>query len=242
MSLLLIIKEVFPNTPREDINRFVDLESKLLNSGINTQNRLAGFISQIGHESGGFSKLEENLNYSAKRIMEVFPSKFDLATVKEYEYNPRKFASRSYANRMGNGPESSGDGYKYRGRGLIQLTGKNNYIQFGKSIGYDIESNPDYVSTPKGAIDSAIWYWNTNNCNAAADVRNNTLLTKKINGGNHGLSERIKLEALAWNKLKNYDKNISLDPMINEDHQTIAISPQKQPSLLDIFKKLFAKK
>lgn len=238
MNLLSVIKEVFPNTPRNLINRFTSLENDLIDNGIYTRARLSNFISQIGHESQGFSKLEENLNYSSKRMLEVFPSHFTKETASLYEYNPKKFASKVYANRMGNGPESSEEGWKYRGRGLIQLTGKNNYLAFGKSIGYDIENDPDYVSTPQGAVKSAIWYWKVNNCNDLADIRDVRSLTKRINGGHHGLEERNKLEILAYNKLENFQyATVSIEPVREEP-----IPPKKEETVIDFFRRIFTRR
>ncbi len=163
---------------------------------INTPLRLAHFLAQCGHESGGFRVTQENLNYSAKGLMGIFKKYFpDAGTAAAYERKPEKIANRVYANRMANGSEASGDGYKFRGRGYIQLTGRDNYTQFGKAIGEDIASNPDVVSS-KYALLSAAWFWSKNGLNKLADGGATdatvTSITKRVNGGTIGLPDRIK--------------------------------------------------
>lgn len=157
-----------------------------------TVNRVAGFIAQCAHESLDFTVTEENLNYSASRLNEVFPKYFARAgrEAREYHRNPEKIANVVYANRMDNGDEQSGDGWKFRGRGLIQLTGRHNYTEFGKSCGMTPEEVIDYVQTKKGAIHSACWYWDNRNINRAADADDLRWMTKLINGGTHGLQDR----------------------------------------------------
>jgi len=163
---------------------------------INTPLRLAHFLSQCGHESGGFKVVKENLNYSAKGLRSIFKKYFtDDATALLYERKPEKIANLVYASRMGNGDKASGDGYKFRGRGYIQLTGKDNYTAFGKAIGVDILANPDLVAT-KYPLLSAAWYWNSRKLNAVADQGATdavvTKATKLVNGGTIGLDDRIK--------------------------------------------------
>jgi putative chitinase len=163
---------------------------------INTPLRLAHFLAQCGHESGGFKATSENLNYSAKGLNGIFKKYFPtLESALPYERKPEKIANKVYANRMANGTESSGDGYKFRGRGYIQLTGKDNYTQFGKAIGEDILSNPDVVSG-KYALLSAAWFWSKNGLNNLADGGSSdavvTSITKRVNGGTIGLADRIK--------------------------------------------------
>jgi putative chitinase len=163
---------------------------------INTPLRLAHFLAQCGHESGGFRVTQENLNYSAKGLMGIFKKYFpDAGTAAAYERKPEKIANRVYANRMANGSEASGDGYKFRGRGYIQLTGRDNYTQFGKAIGEDIASNPDKVSS-QYALLSAAWFWSKNGLNKLADGGATdavvTSITKRVNGGTIGLPDRIK--------------------------------------------------
>jgi putative chitinase len=163
---------------------------------INTEMRLAAFIAQCAHESGGFKFLKENLNYKAASLRKVFPKYFpDDATANQYANHPNKqeaIASRVYANRMGNGDEASGDGFKYLGRGLIQLTGKNNYTIFAASIDTPLEEIPEYLQTFEGAVQSAAWFWEQNNLNQWADKGDILTLTKRINGGTIGLEDRIK--------------------------------------------------
>ena len=163
---------------------------------INTPLRLAHFLAQCGHESAGFKATSENLNYSAKGLMGIFKKYFPTeALANAYQRNPQKIANKVYANRMANGDEASGDGYKFRGRGYIQLTGKDNYTQFGKAIGEDILSNPDVVSG-KYALLSAAWFWSKNGLNKLADGGSTdavvTTITKRVNGGTIGLPDRIK--------------------------------------------------
>ena len=163
---------------------------------INTPLRLAHFLAQCGHESGGFKATSENLNYSAKGLMGIFKKYFPTeALANAYQRNPQKIANKVYANRMANGSEASGDGFKFRGRGYIQLTGRDNYTQFGKAIGEDIANNPDVVSG-KYALLSAAWFWSKNGLNKLADGGSTdavvTSITKRVNGGTIGLTDRIK--------------------------------------------------
>lgn len=154
--------------------------------------RLAHFLAQAAHESGNFKFLKENLNYSADSLLKVFPKYFkDKTTTDKYARNPEKIANRVYASRMGNGDEASGDGFKYRGRGLIQLTGKDNYEACGEALGADLVGDPDQVSSPKFAALSAGWFWDKNKLNQYADSNDMTTLTKRINGGTHGIDDRI---------------------------------------------------
>ena len=164
---------------------------------INTPQRVAAFLAQCGHESGGWTVFEENLNYSDKGLNGIFKKYFPtLESTAGYVRQPEKIANKVYANRMGNGPESSGDGFKYRGRGPIQLTGKDNYRAFAKDMFEDWENlfnNPDWVTADKDfALMSAIWFWNKNKLNVQADSGDIKLMTKKINGGYIGLEDRIK--------------------------------------------------
>jgi putative chitinase len=163
---------------------------------LNTPLRLAHFLAQAGHESGGFKALNENLNYGAKGLLGIFKKYFPTeALAKQYERKPEKIANRVYGGRMGNGPEATGEGYKYRGRGYIQLTGKDNYTAFGKSINEDIAANPDLVAT-KYPLMSAAWFFNKNELHKLADGGATdavvTSITKRVNGGTIGLPDRIK--------------------------------------------------
>ena len=169
---------------------------------LNTPLRLAHFLAQAGHESGGFRALKENLNYGAKGLLGLFKKYFskpdkslDEAKAKLYERKPEKIANLIYGGRMGNGPEASGDGYKYCGRGYIQLTGKDNYTAFGKAINEDIINNPELVAT-KYALLSAAWFFHKNGLHKIADQGATdavvTSVTKRVNGGTIGLADRIK--------------------------------------------------
>jgi putative chitinase len=169
------------------------LEQLLPDYEINTPQRIAAFIAQCAHESANFRILKENLNYKAESLMKVFPKYFkDLDTAKAYAHNQEKIANRVYGGRMGNGPEESGDGFKYCGRGLIQLTGKDNYTAFADSLEMSVDDVPAYLATFEGAAQSACWFWETNNLNQWADKGDILTLTKRINGGTIGLEDRIK--------------------------------------------------
>jgi putative chitinase len=160
---------------------------------INTPKRVAAFIAQCAHESGGFRFLKENLNYKAESLMKTFPKYFsDRDTANAYAKQPVKIANRVYANRMGNGDEASGDGYRYCGRGLIQLTGKTNYDWFAASLEISSTEASEYLETFEGAAQSACWFWESNNLNVEADAGDIKKMTKKINGGYIGLDDRIK--------------------------------------------------
>jgi len=179
-------------------NQYLDYWVKALNMilpdyQINTPQRVAAFIAQTAHESGNYVFLRENLNYKAASLRRVFPKYFptdELAA--QYANKPERIANRVYANRMGNGPEESGDGWRYCGRGLIQLTGKNNYTAFGESIETPVEEVTQYLETFEGAVQSGCWFWETNNLNKWADASDIKTMTKVINGGYIGLEDRIK--------------------------------------------------
>ena len=159
---------------------------------INTPARQAAFIGQCAHESMNFTKLEEILNYSAEGLMKTWPSRFPtLEAAQPYHRNPEKIANRVYGGRMGNGTEETGDGWLYHGRGLIQLTGKDNYTLAGDALNMDFIHSPDYVLVPKYAALTAGWYWNKRQLNKEADAKDYTGMTRKINGGTLGLDDRI---------------------------------------------------
>lgn len=160
---------------------------------IHTPERVAAFLAQCAHESGGFKFLKENLNYKAASLRKVFPKYFPTDELAQaYEKKPEKIANRIYGNRMGNGPEESGDGFRYCGRGLIQLTGKDNYSWFAASLEIPVEEASEYLETFEGAVQSACWFWESNNLNQWADKGDILTLTKRINGGTIGLEDRIK--------------------------------------------------
>ena len=159
---------------------------------INTPERQAAFIGQCAHESMNFKTLEENLNYSAEALMKTWPSRFPTMEIaKQYARNPEKISNKVYGGRMGNGTEETGDGWLYHGRGLIQLTGKDNYTLAGDALNMDFIHSPDYVLVPKYAALTAGWYWNKRQLNKEADAKDYTGMTKKINGGTIGLDDRI---------------------------------------------------
>jgi putative chitinase len=161
---------------------------------ITTNLRLAHFLAQCAHESGGFKAVTENLNYSADGLLKIFPKYFANKLNESYARNPEKIASRVYASRMGNGDELSKDGFKFRGRGYIQLTGKDNYTKFTQFIGEDCVANPDLVAT-KYPLASAAFFFNSNGlwalCDKGADTATVTAVTKRVNGGTHGLDDRL---------------------------------------------------
>jgi putative chitinase len=164
--------------------------------GVNTPLRLAHFLAQCGHESGGFRLTQENLNYSAKGLMGIFKKYFPTQALADaYARQPQKIANRVYGGRMGNGVEATGEGFKFRGRGYIQLTGKQNYTAFDAAVEDDILANPDLVSS-KHALSSAAWFWKKNGLNLIADTGSSTevvtKITKRVNGGTIGLADRIK--------------------------------------------------
>ena len=186
------LKEMIPRNPY--VPQWYEAVSSILPEyEINTPQRVAAFLAQCAHESGGFVFLKENLNYKAPSLRKVFPKYFqDDATASAYANKPEKIANRVYANRMGNGDESSGDGWRYCGRGLIQLTGKDNYTFFAASLDIPVEEASEYLQTFEGAVQSACFFWEQNNLNKWADAGDILTLTKRINGGTIGLEDRIK--------------------------------------------------
>ena len=160
---------------------------------IDTPNQQAAFIGQCSHECGNFKVLEENLNYRAATLMKLWPKRFPtLEFANQYGGNAKKIANSVYSNRMGNRDEASGDGYRFRGRGCIQLTGHANYFHAGKALGVDFVMEPELVRTPRYAAQTAGWFWQTHKLNQTADGRDFVSMTKKINGGTIGLDDRIK--------------------------------------------------
>ena len=160
---------------------------------VNTVNRAAGFLAQCGHESAGFTVLQENLNYGAEGLNKIFKKYFPtLESAQAYARKPEKIANKVYGGRMGNGDEASGDGYKFRGRGAIQLTGRDNYTQFAKAVGLTVDEAVADLETLDGAIESACWFWKKNGLNAICDKDDIVLMTKRINGGTIGLDDRKK--------------------------------------------------
>ena len=199
MSNFILTKEqlaqLLPGNPYLDHWHHA-LEQALPDYDINTPQRVAAFIAQCAHESGGFRALKENLNYKAVTLRKIFPKYFpNDAIANQYASLPNKqeaIANRVYGGRMGNGDEASGDGFRYCGRGLIQLTGKQNYQNFADSIETPVEDVPEFLATFEGAVQSACWFWEANNLNQWADKSDILTLTKRINGGTIGLEDRIK--------------------------------------------------
>jgi putative chitinase len=159
---------------------------------INTPLRLSHFMAQISHESG-LKPISENLNYSSLGLIKTFPKYFTHLEAIQYHRKPEMIANRVYANRMGNGNEASGDGWKYRGRGFIQITGKNNYTLLSKDTKIDYLVNPDLLLTEADSLISALWYWKRNNLNDLADKNDILNITKRVNGGVNGLNHRKEL-------------------------------------------------
>ena len=205
---------------------------------VNTIERVAMFIAQCGHESAGFRVLTENLNYSAKALNTIFPKYFRRAgrDANDYHRQPEKIANVIYANRMDNGDSNSGDGWRFRGGGILQLTGRYNYTQFGKAVEMSPEEAVDYVRTKKGALDSACWFWDTNNINKWCDAMDIVGATKRINGGTIGLDDRKKHYLHAIDVLGgdfeepevDYNQTIrqgSRGPLVAEVQEKLDISP-----------------
>lgn len=186
------LRACLPEAKQSNLEKFLEgINETFEHFEINTPARCAMFLAQTAHESGNFSATQENLNYSAKGLQGTFRKYFPTqdSTI-SYERKPERIANRVYANRMGNGNEASGDGYKYRGRGVIQLTGKDNYTACGKALGLDLLANPDSVADNPTAVLSAGWFWDTRRLNAPADKGDVVTVTKKINGGTIGLEDR----------------------------------------------------
>ena len=198
------LKKICPNNKQPE-ELLVVLNKVLPKYQINTKERIACFLSQCGHESAQFNTLKENLNYSAQGLRNTWPKRFpSLEVATPYHRNPVKIANKVYADRLGNGPESSGEGYKFCGRGAIQLTGKENYTKFAESIGKTLDETVAYCETLEGAIASACFFWKTKNLNRFADAKDFKGLTKAINGGFIGLEDRkhhydIAIQSLTGN-------------------------------------------
>lgn len=199
------LDDMCPAVGLATVSKFVPALNKAFTKfQINTENRVAAFLAQVAHESGEFVFVKENLNYSAQALRRVFPKYFPSdALAAAYARKPEKIANRCYANRMGNGPEASGDGYRYCGRGLIQLTGKSNYTAFAKDMGMSLEEAVAYLETTEGAVMSAAWFWHVNGLNALADggALKFKSITQRINGGQNGAAHREQLYGRALSVL-----------------------------------------
>lgn len=193
MVTIELLQAMCPKTKRTVLEGYVEPLNTVANYYEMDQNpkRIAGFLAQIAHESGGFNFVVENLNYSAKGLMGTFKKYFPTEDIaKQYERKPQMIANRVYANRMKNGDEQSGDGFKFRGRGLIQLTGRDNYTRFAEALGISLDETVAYLETPNGAVVSAAWFWDNNKLNQYCDKDDFVTLTKRINGGTIGLEDR----------------------------------------------------
>ena len=185
------LNEFFEDTDEDVVQKYVDdLNAVMEFYEINNKNRISMFLAQVGHESGGLRTIKENLNYSADRLKVIFPKYFRGVDPSGYARNPQAIANRVYASRMGNGDEASGDGYRYCGRGLIQLTGKSNYQAFAQDMGMTLEEATEWMNTEEGACWSAGWFWDSRELNQVADKGDVLTATKKINGGTIGLEDR----------------------------------------------------
>jgi putative chitinase len=188
------LKQIVPGNPH--IDHWYEAFCEILpDYDIDTPQRVAAFLAQCAHESGGFKAIKENLNYRPPTLLKLFKKYFDEATANHYCSLPNKqeaIANRIYANRMGNGSEESGDGYRYCGRGLIQLTGKDNYTRYAASTEQTVEEASEHLTTFEGCVQSAAWFWEANNLNQYADSGDILTMTKRINGGTIGLEDRIK--------------------------------------------------
>ena len=186
-----MIYSLYSHAKHDIVKAIVENEEELsIHYEINTPLRWAHFLAQIAHESGGFTVTEENLNYKAEGLTNIFPKYFKDVDPDDYAHNPEKIANRVYANRMGNGDEDSGDGFKFKGRGLIQLTGRSNYTAMANDLEVELEDLLEHLKTADGAVESAAWFWHKNNINKLADKDDVTAVTKKVNGGTIGLEDR----------------------------------------------------
>ena len=185
---------LFEDTTDEDIDKyFPALAAAMEEFEINSPKRMAMFLAQCAHESSYFRMTRENLNYSADGLRKIFPKYFKDRDANEYNRQPEKIANVVYASRMGNGDEDSGDGWRFCGRGFIQLTGRSNYTAFGTALGVDLINNPQYLESPEGAARSAAWFWHKNGLNKYADADDIVSCTKRVNGGTIGLEDRKEI-------------------------------------------------
>ncbi len=206
MITLEVLQAICPKTKKTVLSTYVEplnVTAEYYEMFSNVK-RVAAFLAQIAHESGGFNFVIENLNYSADGLRKIFGKYFPTQELaNEYARKPEKIANRVYANRMKNGDEESGDGFKFRGRGLIQLTGRDNYTRFSEALGISLDETVSYLETPNGAVVSAGWFWDNNKLNSYCDKDDFIGLTKRINGGTIGLADRKHHYELALEKLQN---------------------------------------
>lgn len=193
------LAKIFPSAAAADLNEICKpLNDAMTEFNITTPARQAMFIAQCAHESAHFKRVTENLFYRAETLLKVFPKYYKTLTeATAHAKKPELIANRVYSNRMGNGDAASGDGYRFRGRGIIQLTGKSNYVECSKGLNVDLLKTPEYLETAVGACRSAAWFWEHNELNNYADRGDILGCTKRINGGTNGLAERTALYAKA---------------------------------------------
>jgi putative chitinase len=193
------LRQIMPRLPDAKRATFLSpLQSAMDEFAINTPMRQAAFLAQIAHESAELTIFVENLNYGASGLLATWPKRFpDLQKAQQYERNPEKIANNVYANRIGNGDEASGDGWRFRGRGPIQITGRENYAKYGSRLNIDLVNNPDQAATPAVGFRIAGFYWRENGLNESADAEMIETITRRINGGTKGLEERVKYYELA---------------------------------------------
>lgn len=218
-----------------DADRWLDaLNNALIRWEISTPARVTMFLAQCAHESGGFKHLVENLHYSAAALLATWPRRFTPDEAVAMAYDEQRIGNRAYASRMGNGPEASGDGYRYRGRGIIQLTGRDNYARAGAAIGLDFVAQPELLETPDWAASSAGWFWATNGCNALADAGDYLAITKRINGGTNGLADRqawlAKVQAILGTPSESAEIAANI-PEIIPTPVAPRVQPQEEPAM-----------
>lgn len=191
MLTIDLLKKCLPQARQARLEMFIEGFNETFDTfDMTTPERQAMFLAQTAHESGNFNFVEENLNYRAAALTRIWPSRFPADVAAEYGGKPDKIANRAYGGRMGNGPEATGDGFKYRGRGIIQLTGKDNYRACGEALGKDLVAEPDLVAQNPYAVLSAGWFWDTRKLNQWCDKGDILTVTKRINGGTIGLDDR----------------------------------------------------
>lgn len=207
MVTLDLLQRLFPSG--RQLPAFASaLAEHLPRHGVDTPQHVAAFLAQVGHETGGLVRWTENLNYSADGLRKTWPQRFrDAATANAYARQPERIANRVYADRMGNGPDSSGDGWRFRGRGLIQVTGRDNYTRLADYTGRDPASLPAWLETPEGATVSACWFWSTNKLSLLLETQGFDAVSRRINGGDNGMVDRraryaVAADALGLSKAK----------------------------------------
>ena len=226
------LKQILPNIKNAGV--WVGLLNEVLPKyQINTVERVTGFLSQVAVESSEFSVMVENLNYSADGLKKTFAKYFKTVDANAYARQPEKIANYVYADRLGNGPTSSGDGWNFRGHGLIQLTGRDNVTNFAEDIGKSVEDTIEYLKTNEGSLESACWFWNSRNINAAADAKDIVRISKLVNGGTHGLEERKRYYAKAMSVLGG-----STAPVAKSNNRSTLRLGSRGPEVVELQRKL----